>query len=213
MYKIFSLHVGLTSVLALAALDLGSRLGQNSLLGVVHLAKLVEVDVGPLDDLDLSDLDVLDGVDGRDLLGDLLLDDLAGEQVEDLGNVGFGNLLRDDVVDSLADDLLLGRKSVVGLSLLVGGLAGEGNHEHSEDISVLRLDVRDGFDESFSLLDQGAELVSSGVDSVEGGDGLSAFGLINNELDLSPVEAVLVGSEIGLHLRDDSSLDAIFDLF
>lgn len=200
-------------MLALAALNLGSSLGQDSLLGVVHLAKLIEVHVRSLDDLDLSDLHVLDGVDRRDFLGDLLLDDLTGEQVEDLGDVGFADLLSNDVVDSLADDLLLGRKGIVGLALLVRRLAGEGDHEDSQDIAVLGLDVGNSFDEGFSLLDEGAELISGGVDSVEGSDGLSAFGLINNQLNLSPVEAVLVGSQIGLHLRHDSALDAIFDLF
>lgn len=104
----------------LAALDLGSSLSENSLFGVVHLAELVEVDVGSLDDLDLADLDVLDGVDGRDFLGDLLLNDLTGEQVEDLSHAGLVNLLGNDVVDSLSDDLLLRSLSVVGLSLLVG---------------------------------------------------------------------------------------------
>lgn len=198
---------------ALATLNLSSSFRQNSLLGVVHLAKLIEVDVRSLDNLDLSDLHVLDGVNRGDFFGDLLLDGLTGEQVEDLGNVGFADLLSNDVVDSLADDLLLGRKGIIGLSLLVRRLAGEGDDEDSQDISVLGLDVRNSFDEGFSLLDEGAELISGGVDSVEGSDGLPAFSLINNKANLSPVEAVLVGSQIGLHLRHDSALDAIFDLF
>jgi len=179
----------------------------------VHFAELVEVDVGPLDDLDLSDLDVLDGVDGGDLLGDLLLDDLAGEEVEDLGGVGLGDLLRDDVVDALADQLLLGGEGVVGLALLVGGLPGEGNHENAQHVSVLGLDVLDGLDEGLALLDEGAQLVAGDIDTVERGNGLSAFGLVDDELDLPPVEAVLVGGEVSLHLGDDSALDAVFDLF
>ena len=120
----------------------------------MHLAQLIEIHVGSLDDLDLSDLDVLDGVDGRDFLGDLLLDDFRGEEVEDLGGVGLGDLLGHDVVDSLSDDLLLGREGVVGLALLVGGLAGEGDDEDSQHVSVLGLDVLDGLDEGFSLFDE-----------------------------------------------------------
>jgi hypothetical protein len=212
--EVLSLSVDLSGGLcSSSSLNLGSGLGQNSLFGVVHFAKLVEINVRSLDDLDLSDLDVLDGVDGGDLLGDLLLNDLTGEEVEDLSGVGFSHFLSDNVVDSLSDDFLLGGKSVVGLSLLVGGLPGEGNHEHSQDISVLGLDVLDGLNQGLSLLDEGAQLVTSNVNTVEGSDGLSAFGLIDDQLDFSPVEAVLVGSEIGLHLFDNSALDAVFDLF
>jgi hypothetical protein len=211
--EVLSFSIDLSGGLAPSSLDLGGSLGKNSLLGIVHFAELVEINVGSLDDLDLSDLNVLDGVDGGDLLGDLLLNNLTGEEIKDLGSVGLGNLLGNDVVDSLSDDLLLGRKGVVGLSLLVGRLPGEGNHEDSEDISVLRLDILDGFNKGLSLLDEGAKLVTSDVDTIERGDGLSAFGLINNQLDFSPVEAVLVGSQISLHLFDDSALDAVFDLF
>ena len=118
--QILGLHVLLASGLAPSSLDLGSGLGEDSFFGVVHFAEFVEVDVGPLDDFDLSDLDVLDGVDGGDLLGDFLLDDLAGEQIEDLGGVGLGHLLGHDVVDSLSDQLLLRGEGVVGLPLLVG---------------------------------------------------------------------------------------------
>ena len=167
--------------------------------GIVHLVELVVVDVGSLDDLDFSDLDVLDGVDGGDVLGDLLLDDLAGEHLEDVSDVGLGDLLGDNIADSFADDLLLGRKGVVSFALLVGGLLGEGDHEHSQDVSVDGLDVTHGLDEGLALLDQRADLVLGGVHAVETGDGLSALGLVNNQLDLPPVEAVLVGGEISLH--------------
>ena len=179
----------------------------------MHFAELVEVDIGSLDDLDLSDLDVLDGVDGGDLLGDLLLNDLAGEEVEDLGGIGLGDLLGNDVVDSLSDDFLLGGEGVVGFSLLVGGFAGESDHEDSQHISVLGLDVLDGFNKGLALLDERAELVTGDIHTIEGGDGLSAFGLVDDELDFSPVEAVLVRGEISLHLFDDSALDAVFHLF
>ena len=177
----------------------------------MHFAEFVKVIVGSLYNLDLSDLDVLNRVDGRDLLGDLLLNDLRGEEVQDLGCVGFGDLLGNDVVDSLSDDLLLGREGVVGLALLVGGLAGEGDDEDAEDIPVLGLDVLNGLDEGLSLLDEGAELIASDVDSVEAGNGLPALGLVDDQLDLPPVEAVLVGGEVCLHGADDSSLDAVLN--
>ena len=179
----------------------------------MHFVELIVIDVGSLDNLDLSDLDVLDGVDGGDILGDLLLNDLAGEHIQDLGDVGFGDLLGDDVVDLLPDDFLLGGKGVVSFSLLVGGLFGEADHKDTDDVSIAGLDVGDSFDEGFSLFDQGADLVLGGVNTVETGDGLPSFGLINNELNFSPVETILVGGKIGLHLGDNSSSHSIFDLF
>jgi hypothetical protein len=40
---------------------------------------------------------------------------------------------------------------------------------------------------------------------------LSAFGLVDDELDFAPVEGVLSWGEIGLHLGNNSTLDAVFD--
>lgn len=128
-----------------------------------------------------------------------------------MGGVGLGDFLGHNVVDSLPDELLLGGEGVVGLALLVGGLAGEGDHEDAKHVSILRLDILNCFDEGFSLLDERAQLVTSDVHSVEGGDGLSSLGLVDNELDLPPVEGVLVGCEIGLHGADNSSLDAVLN--
>jgi hypothetical protein len=179
----------------------------------MHFAQFVEVNVGSLDNFDLSDLNVLDGVNGRDLLGDFLLNDLTGEKIEDLSGIGLGNFLSHNVVNSLSDDLLLGGKGIVGLSLLVGRLPSESNHEDSQDIAILRLNVLNGLNKSLSLLDEGAELVTSDINTIEGGDGLSAFSLVNNQLDFSPMEAVLIGSEVSLHLRDNSAFNAVFNFF
>jgi hypothetical protein len=213
IYKVLGLGVGSAGGFSTTALSPLSGLGENSLLGVVHFVELVVVHVGALDDLDLSDLDVLDGVDGRHLLGDLFLNGLAGEEVEELSDVGLGDLLGDDIIDALADNLLLGRQSVVGLALLTGRLSGEGDHEDAEDIAVLGLDVSDGLNKGLSLLDERADLILGGVDAVEAGDGLSAFGLVDDESNLPPVEAVLVGSKVGLHGLNNSSLNAVFDFF
>ena len=68
-------------------------------------------------------------------------------------------------------------------------------------------------DQSFLLLDEGTELVSGGVDSVETGDGSVGLNAVNDEFDFSPSESVLVGSEVRLHLTDDSAADVVFDLF
>ena len=73
----------------------------------MHLIEFVEIEVRSLDHFYLSDLDVLNGIDGTDFLGDLLFDDFTGEKIEDLGGVGFGNFFCDDFVDLSSDDFLL----------------------------------------------------------------------------------------------------------
>jgi hypothetical protein len=42
---------------------------------------------------------------------------------------------------------------------------------------------------------------------------LSAFGLVDDQLDLAPMETVLVGSKVGLHLGDYTPFNAVFDFF
>jgi len=74
----------------------------------MHFTELIEVNIGSLDNLDFANLNILDWIDGRDFLGDLLFDNLTGEEVKNLGSVGFGNLLGNDIIDAFADNLLLG---------------------------------------------------------------------------------------------------------
>jgi hypothetical protein len=42
---------------------------------------------------------------------------------------------------------------------------------------------------------------------------LSSFSLIDNKFDFSPMESILVRCKISLHLRYNSSLNAIFNFF
>lgn len=179
----------------------------------MHLRELDTVNLGSLDNLDFSDSNILDGIDGGHLLSDLLLNELRGEQVQDLVGVGFRDLLGDDLVNSVTDRLLLRAESVVGLALLVEGFLGKGDSENSKHITILRLDVLDCLDKSFALLNKGAELVASHVDSVEAGECISASGVIDDELDLSPSIGVLSWCEICLHSLNNSALNAVFNLF
>jgi hypothetical protein len=104
-----------------------------------------------LDDLDFSYLDVFDWINSGNFLGDLLFNDFTGEKLQDLSGVGFRNFFGDNVIHSLSDNLLLGGKSIVGLSLLVVGLSSEGNGENSDDVSVGRFTILDCFDECLSF--------------------------------------------------------------
>ena len=86
----------------------------------MHFSELDGINLWSLDDFDFSNSDVLDWIDGKDFLGDLLFNDVVSEKLQKLGGVGFGDFSGNDVIDSLSDFLLLGRKSIVGFSLLAG---------------------------------------------------------------------------------------------
>jgi hypothetical protein len=177
----------------------------------VHFVQLVEVKVGSLDNFNFSNLNVLDGVDWRDFLSDLFLDNFTGEEVKYLGGVGLCNFFCDYLIDLSSDDFLLRRKSIVSFALLICRLSCEGNNKYSKNISILRFYIRDSLNQSFSLFNEGAKLITSSINSVETGNRLSSLGLINNQFNLSPVEGILVRSKIGLHLADDSTFNTIFD--
>lgn len=184
-------------------------LGKISLVILVHFSKLGGIDLGSLDNLDLSDSDIADWIDGGDFLGDLFLKNLTGEEIEKVGGGGLGDFLIDHIVDSFSDFLLLRGKSIVSFSLLGWGFPGESNHENSDDISITGLAVLDGLNKSSSLLNEGRELISGGVNTIEAGKSITASGLINDEFDFSPGESILVGGKIGLNSSDNSASDAI----
>jgi len=211
--EVLGFNVGLSGLLSLSSLHSSSSFGKDSFLRIVHFVKFVEIEVRSLDNFYLSDLNVLDGIDGTDLLGNLLLDDLTGEKVKDLSGIDFWDFFGNDFVDLSSDDLLLWAKSIVSLTLLVGRLSSEGNDEYSQNIAVLRFNIRNGLNECFSLFDEWAELISGGVNTIETGDGLSSFSLVDDEFDFSPMEGILVGCKISLHLWYNSSLNAIFNFF
>ena len=106
----FAISLGLLSVV-------GFR--EDSLIVVVEFSQLGVIDFGSLDDLNLSNSDILDGVDGVDFSGDFLLHNFGGEEVEDLGGVSLGDFLRDDFVHASPDFFLLGAEGIIGLLFLV----------------------------------------------------------------------------------------------
>lgn len=175
--------------------------------------KLCTINLGSLDDLDLADLDVLDGVDLGGLLLDLVVDDLGGEGPQNLSHVALSDFLVEDLDDFLPDGLDLGGEGVGGLALLALGGLREGDREDSEDVPVLGLAVAVGLDESPPLLDEEAQLVPGGVQPVEAGLGVLAFNIVDDEADFPPeVAAGLAGGQIGLKVRHHSAPDGSIDL-
>ena len=202
-------------LLAISSLSLGLLsvvdLGQDSLVVIVEFGELGGVNLWPLDDLNLSNSDVLDRVDSVDFLGNLLLDNFGGEEVEDLGGGGFSDLLGNDLVHAASDLLLLRAEGIVGLLLLVCRFSGEDDGENSDNISVLGSAILNSFNEGFALLDEGAKLVTGHIDTVEAAESISSSGLIDDQTDFSPGKVVLVGGKISLARLYNTSTNAIFD--
>jgi len=73
---------------------------------------------------------------------------------------------------------------------LSGGLLGEADAEHSDNVSVGGLGLHESLDKSVPLLDHGASFVSGDVHAVEVGVAIKALNLINLELKLSPVLSI-----------------------
>ena len=129
-------------------------LAQNSLIILVDFSKLCVVKFWSLNNFDFSNSDISHWVNGIDFFCNFLFDCFTGEQLQQFCSCGIADLLCDNLVDSSSDLFLLRCQSVVGLLLLTLSFTGEGDHEHSHNVSVEGLAILDGFDQSFSFLDQ-----------------------------------------------------------
>lgn len=176
----------------------------------VELHKFGEIELGLLEDLDLTDEDVLKGEDLGALLGDLLAD-LVGEaerviiikDLQFLEEFFEGRLLalrEQDFHHLLTDHLLLGSLGVAsGLNLGFMAL-GERNGEHAEEVSVGGLGLNEALNERVPLLDESAGLVASDVHAVEVGVAVVAFHFFALDLDFAP--GVFVGFTVQISERN-----------
>jgi hypothetical protein len=128
---------GLLEVLAL-------NLGAGGVLDIstrVELEKLSEVELGGLEDLDLADKDVTEGVDRLARLLNLGSNDLGDELLDELLQVAGRGLGDHDLEHLLADLTDLSSLGVGGLLDLVDSLLGEGNSKEAEQVTVGGLDI------------------------------------------------------------------------
>ena len=79
------------------------------------------------------------------------------------------------------------KKTYLGLQL-----AGEGDGEHTQGVSVRGLDLTGGLDESAPLLEEGAELVGGEGHSVEVHDHVAALDVLSLHLDLAALVVLLL---------------------
>jgi len=174
----------------------------------VKFGQSVKIDLGLLDDLDLADVAVLNGVDwlgsfynlSSNAVGKELGNEFLDVSVRDLSNDELGHLLSD-----LFDLLALG---VGGLfDLFLAGLFGEGGDENAQVVVVCGFDVDLAFDHCLPFLDHGADLVAGELHTVEVEDAVLALDIFADELELSVAGSVLL--EVGLVAVKDSSLEAV----
>jgi len=167
----------------------------------VDLRELVGIELGSLEELDLADEDVVDGVDTDAALLDLLGNNLRDELVDKLVKTADRSLTTHDLHHTLADQVDTTRLSVGGkrMALVTNGvllLGGEGNAEHTHDITVKSLNVDVSLDKRLPLADKGLKTIVGEIHAVEVSKATTTINLIYTELHL-PVSAILILLKIG----------------
>jgi hypothetical protein len=109
----------------------------------------------------------------------------------------------------LADSLDLRRFGVAGGSDLSAGSLGEANGEHSEEITILGLGLDKGLNSSVPLLDNGAQLISGDVHSVEVGVAIKSLDFFDLDLNLSPGQLVAVSVQISQRYLEHTAFQAV----
>ena len=142
------LNLGLLEVTL--ALNLGT--GGVDIGTGVELEELAEIELGGLEDLDLADEDITEGVDRLAGLLNLVSDNLGDELVDELLQVAGGSLGNHDLEHLLANLTDLGRLSIGGLLDLVDTLLGEGNSEEAEQVTIGGLDIDVGLDDGLLFI-------------------------------------------------------------
>jgi hypothetical protein len=116
-----------------------------------------------------------------------------------------------DLSDALADQLDLSTSSIRGGTELARHASGEADHEETEEVIILGLNVDVSLDGGLPLADERAQLVPGDVHAVEVGEAGGAFDVLHHQSDLpvallSTLVALLEVSETGL---DDAALQSL----
>lgn len=161
-----------------------------------------------LEDLDLSDVAVLDGEDRAALLGDLFSDRGRDELLDKGLQVTLGSQFG-HVGDHLgADRSALGGLGVAsGRDLVVLG-PGEGDAEKTNGVSVRCSAVNIGLNDGLLLSDKRAELVTGHVHTVEVQQTVVSLNILDTKLDLA-VGKSFVLLKIGKGDLNDTSLKVV----
>lgn len=122
---------------------------------------------------------------------------------------GLLGVLDHDFHHLLADERSLRALGVAGGSNLSSCSLSEANGEHSEEVSVSGLGLNEGLNGGVPLLDDGAELVSGDVHSVEVSVAVEALDLFDLDLHLSPGLIVAISVQIGQGYLEHTTSQAV----
>jgi len=188
----------------LGLFGLGSQHGGASVTFgrlLVDLHQASEIELGLLQDLDLSDADILQGKDGAAVVGDQTGDGLRDELLDEILEGDLGAFGLHDLDHLFADLLDVGGLGIAGGLDLVGLTGGEGQAEQTDGVAVRGLDVSVALDGGLPLLDQGALLVAGQLHTVEVGQAVAALNVLDAQRDLarSLIVIVVQVSKIDLH--------------
>jgi hypothetical protein len=178
-------------------------------LVAVEFHELGKIELGLLEDLDLSDEDILKGEDLLALLGDVL-GDLVGEELfEEILKGVLGSLTNEDRHNLLAEEFGLGSLGVASSLDLALVAAGESDGEHTDEVAVEGLGLNEGLNQGVPLLNEGAKLVTGDVHAVEVGVAVKALDFLDLELDLSPCELVSVVVQLTERNGEDTTAEGV----
>lgn len=187
----------------LLALDLNLR------LLLIELHELGQIELGLLEQLDLSHEDVLEREDLLAFLSNGLADLVADELLGKLLEGGLLSLANHNLHHLLADELALRALGVAGGANLSAGSLGETDAEHTEEVAVSGLGLHEGLDGCVPLLDNGAELIAGDVHTVEVGIAVEALNFFDLDLHLSPGLFVAVSVQISQRYLKHTTLEGV----
>lgn len=167
-----------------------------------------QIEFGALEQFDLSDVNVLEGVDSSGSLLDLSPNNLRDELGGELCQSATSGLTLDDLNHLLAYSSDLGGLCVCGLLDLVWSSLGERNGEQSEEVVVGSLDGDISLNEGLPFSDKGSELVRGEVEAVEICETVLSLDLVDSQLDLAE-SMLLILLEIGKGNLENSSLKGV----
>ena len=157
---------------------------------MIEFHELGKIKLGLLEDLSFSDQNIFKREDLGAVFGNLLLDLISKQLLEEVLQGNFGDLTHQAFHNLLAEELLLGTFGVTSGLNLVLVAASESNSEEADHVTIKSLGLDEGLNKGVPFLDKSAELVTSDVHTVEVGVAIETLDFFDLELDLSPCEIV-----------------------
>jgi len=182
--------------------------GHFGLLGV-KFHEFGQIELGFFEDLQLADNDILEGENLVAFLGDLLVDSVAEELLEEFAERVGSDFLKEDLHHLGTELLLLGALGVASSLDLLGVTAGESNSEHTDEVTIGGLGLNEGLNERVPLLDESAEAVTGNIHTVEVGIKVVTLNFFALEADLAPRLFVSVGVKITERHGEDTATEGI----